>query len=110
MAGRKAKGPAELHALIREFERRVTRLVEAGGSIHDAAKASTIYNMMDDSAPKAARTQGYTGNYERLRITAVREGCEAREQAQNKRGPTKAVLSNAMPSAQNMQIPPLERV
>ena len=86
MAGKKAKDTATAYALLLEFDKRLARLTKVGGKITIEVKASILYNMLDDSAQKAARDTGITGDYERLRLRIIRDGCEHREKAALKAG------------------------
>ncbi len=81
MSRRKAKTAAEMHGLLREFEKRLQKLTQVGGTISDIAKASIIYNMMDDVTQKTICDAGKNDDFDFMRLKIIREGSESREKA-----------------------------
>jgi hypothetical protein len=81
MARKKAKTPGEMHGLLREFEKRLVKLEQIKGTISDIAKASIVYNMMDDATQKTICDGGHNDDFEYMRLKIIREGCESRERS-----------------------------
>ena len=81
MSRRKAKTPAEMHGLLRELEKRLVKLKQIDGDISDIAKASIVYNMMDDVTQKNVCDAGKNADFDYMRLKIIREGCESREKA-----------------------------
>ncbi len=81
MARKKAKIPGEMHGLLREFEKRLVKLEQIKGTISDIAKASIVYNMMDDATQKTICDGGHNDDFEYMRLKIIREGCESRERS-----------------------------
>ena len=81
LAGKKAKNASELYSLLRLLEARIKKLKDIGGKIEETAKASILYNMMDDTTARATRDSSKTGDFEWMRVKIIREGCELRERS-----------------------------
>ncbi len=79
MSRRKAKTPGEMHGLFRELEKRLQKLKQIDGDITEIAKASIVYNMMDDATQKLVCDAGKNADFEFMRKKIIREGSEARE-------------------------------
>ncbi len=81
LAGKKAKNASELYSLLRLLEARIKKLKDIGGKIEETAKASILYNMVDDTTARATRDSSKTGDFEWMRVKIIREGCELRERS-----------------------------
>ena len=106
MSRRKAKNSAEMHGLLRELERRLTKLSSIDGKIQPEAKASILYNMLDDATQKIVCDANMNGNWDYMRQKVIREGSEFRERAILKHSKTVPMDLDALGRADQDQVEP----
>ena len=106
MSRRKAKNSAEMHGLLRELEKRLTRLSSINGTIQPEAKASILYNMLDDATQKIVCDANKNGDWDYMRQKVIREGSEFRERAILKHSKTVPMDLDALGRADQDQSEP----